>query len=84
MKNEKVIIFGAGAQAKYILETFSISKDFEVDTIIELKGNRGILGSKIYDVLIRDWDDDHLSDLIRTGVRKAIIAHQPSLFDSFK
>lgn len=61
------------------METFSICQDFKAETIIELKGNQDILGNTIYNVPIREWNDDYLFDLLRSGVVKAIVSHSDNL-----
>ena len=73
--DEKVVILGAGAQAKYILEIFSISKSFKVECIIDVDNNPERLGKEIYGFKIQKWNKEYLSALKKKGVGKAIVAH---------
>jgi len=74
MEKEKVLILGAGAQAKYIMEIFHILNNFEVEVIIDVN-NKHRIGKKNYNVNIVLWDDKYLLSLIRKGFKKAIVAH---------
>ncbi len=73
--DEKVVILGAGAQAKYILEIFSISKSFKVECVIDVDNNPERLGKEIYGFKIQEWDKEYLLALKRKGLSKAIVAH---------
>jgi len=73
--DEKVVILGAGAQAKYILEIFSISKSFKVECVIDVDNNPERLGKEIYGFKIQKWNKEYLSALKKKGVGKAIVAH---------
>lgn len=75
MGRTKVIILGAGTQAKYILETFSITKGFEIEAIIEVDKKKERIGNKIYDIPVSAWDSKYLYSLIDNDIKKAIIAH---------
>lgn len=72
---EKIIIFGAGAQAKYILETSSLLEEYQVECIIETDGNQDRIGKRIYGVKTFAWDDKLISSLRNGGIGKAIVAH---------
>ncbi len=71
----KIVILGAGAQAKYVLETFSIVGTFAVEAIIEVDEGRGRVGKRIYDIPVQQWQDDLLASLLDKGVRGAIVVH---------
>ena len=78
MKKDRIAVFGSGAQAKYVLEAFSLSKSFAVDSIIDLGGNEDRIGTRMYDVPIMAWNDDYLCDLAKRDVRMAIVTHSNS------
>ena len=71
---ERLVIFGMGAQTKYVTETFLFTGDYMVEGIMMLEP--GVPQSdRLRGVPVLNWDEARLKEWQRQGVRHAMVIH---------
>jgi len=71
---EGLIIFGLGAQTKYVLETFILTGHYRVEGIMMLEP--GVpQADRLREVPVFGWDEARLQEWQRQGVRHAMVIH---------
>jgi sugar O-acyltransferase (sialic acid O-acetyltransferase NeuD family) len=71
---EKMMILGLGAQTKYVLETFTLSKEYEPAGIMMLEPGLPKF-EHLYQVPILAWDEERLRSYQKEGISRAMVVH---------
>lgn len=71
---ERVIIFGLGAQTKYVLETFAVSGQYRAASIVVFNPP-DLMINHLCGVPITIWDEARLRTWQKSGIHQAIVVH---------
>lgn len=71
---EKAIIFGLGAQTKYILENLAVSGKYKVIGIITKKVAES-MEKELCKIPIHIWDEELINQWKKKGIGHAVVAH---------
>jgi sugar O-acyltransferase (sialic acid O-acetyltransferase NeuD family) len=72
--SERLIILGLGAQTKYVLETFTLTGQYQPTGIMVLDSASPI-SEQLGQVPILGWDEDRLKVYRHEGIHRAMVVH---------